>query len=41
MQAKPSSDPSPVLSHSQVIVAFMVKGTFPMVHLHRCIRCMR
>lgn len=36
MQAKPSGDPSPVLSHTQdVIVAFMVKGPFPTVHLHR------
>lgn len=35
MQAKPSSDPSPVLSHTQdMIVAFMVKGLFPPVHLH-------
>lgn len=36
MQAKPSGDPSSVLSHTQeVIVAFMVKGPFPTVHLHR------
>lgn len=36
MQEKPSSDPNPVLLYIQeVIVAFMVKGPFPTVHLLR------